>query len=333
MITKEDFEELLRLSENGRVYHRESQTLEFKEQFNFAAFANNKGGFLIFGVTDSPNREPNGLSEKAINQFEKIDEERITGFLNEIFSGHITWSKEVYVNNDKTFAAFKIVQAHIRPVIAKKDAGKDQTIKNGEIYYRYGGRTQKIEFSELEALINERIERSNRDWMDLLSKIGKIGPTNAAIYDLENSVLEKDNSKILVVDEELSRKIKFIKEGEFEEKKGAPTLKLVGDVLPINKVDVIKHVKENLLKEYPLTATQLCNEVKKKTGCSQKDVWTTIRENEIKFDKKYSVYNFRNKSHEDEFETNKNLANGTPSIYKNSTIDYIATSIKNKKVE
>jgi predicted HTH transcriptional regulator len=46
------------------LYHREGQELEFKEQFNlaglvdyfrdFAAFANNRGRYLIFGVKDSP---------------------------------------------------------------------------------------------------------------------------------------------------------------------------------------------------------------------------------------------------------------------------------------
>ncbi|PAV24428.1 hypothetical protein CF392_16355 [Tamilnaduibacter salinus] len=88
-----EFEELLkeRLRRNGkRLYHREGQELEFKEQFNlaaladyfrdFAAFANNRGGFLIFGVKDSP-REISGLSEKSQEQFEKVDPEKITGYL------------------------------------------------------------------------------------------------------------------------------------------------------------------------------------------------------------------------------------------------------------
>lgn len=48
-------EKLLRIKEDGILYHRESQNLEFKESFNFAglaeyyrdfsAFANNKGGY------------------------------------------------------------------------------------------------------------------------------------------------------------------------------------------------------------------------------------------------------------------------------------------------
>lgn len=54
------------IEKNGHLHHREGQELEFKEQFNFgglaeylrdfAAFANNRGGFLIFGVTDSPRK-------------------------------------------------------------------------------------------------------------------------------------------------------------------------------------------------------------------------------------------------------------------------------------
>ncbi len=46
--------EYVRVLEDGRLFHRESQSLEFKEQFNFAgladycrdfaAFANNRGG-------------------------------------------------------------------------------------------------------------------------------------------------------------------------------------------------------------------------------------------------------------------------------------------------
>jgi len=170
--------------------------------------------------------------------------------------------------------------------------------------------------------------------MDLLSKIGNIGPHNAAIYDIENSMLEKDNSKILVVDDELANKLKFIKEGEFVEKSGAPTLKLVGDVLPIDNVEVVKKIKENLLKEYPLTATELCEKIKQKVpSCTTQDVWYAIKENDVKSDRKYSAYNFRNKRHEDLFNETGELPSGTPSIYKLATVDYLTTLIKNERLK
>jgi predicted HTH transcriptional regulator len=102
MIDEEYIKELLRINSNGNLHHREGQELEFKEQFNFAgladyfrdfsAFANNKGGYLIFGVTDSP-RKLNGLNESSLHQFEKIDPEKITGYLLEIFSSQISWEQ------------------------------------------------------------------------------------------------------------------------------------------------------------------------------------------------------------------------------------------------
>ncbi|PAV24427.1 hypothetical protein CF392_16350 [Tamilnaduibacter salinus] len=61
-----------------------------------------------------------------------------------------------------------------KPVIARKDEGKDQIIKNGEIYYRYGGRTQKIQSAELESIINHRIEQNNQSWLNLMAKIAAL---------------------------------------------------------------------------------------------------------------------------------------------------------------
>ena len=75
-------------------------------------------------------------------------------------------------------------------LICKKDEA--DILKNGEIYFRYGGRTQKIQYAELEAIINRRIEQQNIHWMDLVSKIAKSGPQNAAILDVEKGLIEKN---------------------------------------------------------------------------------------------------------------------------------------------
>lgn len=341
MIEKSVIEEILRTTDTGYLFHREGQELEFKEQFNFSgledyfrdfsAFSNNKGGYLVFGIKDSP-RIPNGLSKKSIDQFEKIDPEKISGFLLNIFSGNINWEQASFKIDLKYFGVFRIYQASVKPIIAKKDEGKDQTIKNGEIYFRYGGRTQKIQFPELEAIINKRIELNNNHWLDLMKKIGKAGPQNAAVLDTEKSVIEKGDAKILVLDEDLAAKLKFIKEGEFDEKKGATTLKLVGDIVPVNKVEVIKKVKEDLLKRFPYSATQLCAEIK--TVCpksKQNDVWKIIRENDIKTNYDYSAYNFRNKQQRENYIELGKLATGCPSIYNQSAIDFISNILKQKK--
>jgi len=126
--------------------------------------------------------------------------------------------------------------------------------------------------------------------------------------------------------------VKLIKEGEFNEKKGATTLKLVGDIATVNKVELIKKVKEDLLKRFPYSATQLCAEIK--TVCpksKQNDVWRIIRENDIKTNYDYSVYNFRNKQQRENYIESEKLATGCPSIYNQSAIDFISNILKQEK--
>jgi len=337
MIEQETIEELLRLK-GETLFHREGQELEYKEQFSlaalsdyfrdFAAFSNNRGGYLIYGVQDSP-RILLGLTEKSLEQFEKIDPEKITGFLLQIFSSDISWESAVIEVSGLQFGVFRIFEARSKPVIAKKDEGKDQKIKNGEIYYRYGGRTQKIQSAELEAIINKRIKQNNDQWLDLMSKIGKAGPSNAAILDTEKSLIEKDSARILVLDEELAKKLKFVKEGSFVQKSGAATLKLVGDVVPIDKVEVVKKVKQDLIKEYPLTARELDAAVRKVIPTAkQTDVWRIIKEAGLKENSDYSAYVFSSKKQKEAFEKEGKLSNATPSIYKDSAIDFICQVLR-----
>ncbi len=73
-----------------RLISRESTTLEFKESFGWkslpdyarimAAFANNKGGYLVFGVTDSPHLLK-GLQKTF---FEELDPQQLTSKLNDV---------------------------------------------------------------------------------------------------------------------------------------------------------------------------------------------------------------------------------------------------------
>ena len=322
------------LKTKGRfLFHKESQRLEYKEQFNlaglaeyfkdFAAFSNNRGGFMVFGVQDSP-RLPAGMSEKSLASFNKIDPEKITGYLLEIFSSNINWEQYVVEAHGKSFGIFHITEADVKPIIAKKDEGKDQVIKNGEIYYRYGGRTQKILFAELENIIFNRVDENNKSWMSLVKQIGTAGPQNAVVLETKKMLSNKGKTGTLVVDEKLAKKLKFIKQGEFDEKRGATALKLVGDVVPINKVEVEKVIKENLTSTYPLSATELAQAVMKRLPkVGQHSVWRAITANEMKGNPSYSAYKFRNKRQEDQFEKTGKVQNSIPCIFNKDAVDLL----------
>lgn len=339
-LTPSTIDDLLRVS-GEYLYHREGQELEFKEQFNrsglaeyfkdFAAFANNRGGYLIFGIKDSP-RARIGLTEKSLEQFEGIDAERITGFLLEIFSCAIHWEQSTHTVENMKFGCFYIHECRSKPIIAKIDHGKDNSIRNGEIYYRYGGRTQKIQFGELQSIINKRIENNNQQWLNLVERIKTSGPENVAVYDMQQGTIENGNNQVLLVDEALVKQMNFIKEGEFNEVKGAKTLKLIGEVKPIDTVEVIKKVKENLVKEYPLSAKEMVSEVKKKfAGVMEHEVWDILKANKIRGDSVYSAYNFRSKKHEDIYTTSGVLSKGTPCIFNNNCVEFILKILKTKR--
>ena len=63
-------------STSNKITARESSQLEFKEQFNWlskdkyaksmVAFANNKGGYIVFGIKDQP-RELVGLQSNNLS--------------------------------------------------------------------------------------------------------------------------------------------------------------------------------------------------------------------------------------------------------------------------
>ena len=106
----------------------------------------------------------------------------------------------------------------------------------------------------------------------------------------------------------------------------------MGDVVPIDKVEVIRRVKENLTKSYPLSAIELAAEVQKiYPQAKQNDVWKVIAENDLKNNPDYSAYNFRNKKQEDNYKETGVLSSGVPSIYNENSVTYIAKVLKGEQ--
>jgi hypothetical protein len=333
MITQEKIEELLTTKADGYLYHRESKDLEFKAQFNFAesseyyrdfaGFANNSGGYIIFGVSNSP-RKINGLNDRALTQFEEIDPATISGNLLDIFSSNIQWEQCTHQIGELQVGIFYIFKSEYKPVISKINYGNHQHINAGEIYYRYAGRTQKIQFAELNHIIENRIQENTNQLLSLIKKVSVIGPANAAILDTEKGIIQKDENQVLVIDEDLIPKIKFIREGHFVEKEGSTTLKLIGDVQPINTVEVTKTIQKRLIDQYPYSCAQLCEEIKKLLPeVKQNAIYQAIKDDGIKNNMQYSAYNFRTKQHEIDYKQTGIIPAATTSLYNAAALEFL----------
>jgi hypothetical protein len=331
MITANIINELLRQKSDGGLYHREQKDLEYKESFNlnglaeyfkdFAAFANNTGGHIIFGVTNSP-RKLKGLTKKSLAQFNKIDEERISGFINEHLAPYVDWEMGSIKVKGKVFGVLYIHQSKTKPVICKKGDSRNY-LKNGEIYYRYAGRTEVIQYSELSNIIENRIKENNEQWLRKVKRIGESGPENIGILDTVNGTMESGDNTLLI-DKQLIDEIAFIKEGSFHEKKGAKTLKLIGSVKPVGSVEIAKVVKKRLTDEYPYSYRKLETIIKKEhPGSKPNQIQKIIKEDDLKNDIRYSSYNFRNKDQENEYQKTRKPPKSIPSIYNDAAIQFI----------
>lgn len=258
-----------------RIISRESGWLEFKESFNWnakdeyaksiASFANNKGGYIVFGIKNRP-RDLVGLKS---DNFETTDEAKITAYINSTFSPEIAFEKFVIVVHSKNIGILYAQQAKSKPVVCLKNDGE---VKEADIYYRYNARSEKIKYAELRMLLEQIKQEEQKNWMEHFEKISKIGPSNTAILDILGGEISGKGGT-LVIDKKLVPKLKFIKEGNFQEG-GKPVLKLIGDVKPVSvavggngmritddpNAPVYRLEEEEILKKkYPLDYNALIN--------------------------------------------------------------------------
>lgn len=270
---------------SGRILSRESGWLEFKESFNWnsndkyaksmAAFANNKGGYIVFGVKDKP-RDMVGLQS---NNFESTDEAKISSYLNSNFSPEIHFEKFVISVRKKSIGILYTYQAKSKPIVCLKNDGD---LKEADIYYRYNARSERAKYPEIKKIFEIVKEDERKIWMEHFEKISKIGPSKVAIMDTVHG--EIDGSKgTLIIDKKLIPKLRFINEGSFKEG-GKTVLRLIGDVKPvtfhgekgsidstnikitddINALEVRLEEDELLKKKYPLDYAGLTDELNKR---------------------------------------------------------------------
>lgn len=221
-----------------RVKSRERNDLEFKETFGLgswakyaktmAAFANNRGGYIIFGIRDNP-REIKGVNS-AFNDF---SQERFTESLNSLFSPEIIWEQGIVEFDGFSVGYIYTHEGGEKPVIALKTENSEK-ISSGDVYYRYRARSEKIKFPEMTHIIEERARKERERILKLMETIRKSDTTNLGIINYNSGRFSTPLGVDISVDKRLViqvlRKAKYIKEGSFDENNGRPVLKVTGNI-------------------------------------------------------------------------------------------------------
>lgn len=240
------------LNSKGLIKQRESFDLEFKESFHYGdslikyiksivGMANNKGGEIIFGIKDKP-REPKGLQN---NKFDNCDPNKINQILNEYFSHEVLWNIETHEVYGRQFGRLWVEEAPQKPIVCSKTYNK--ILREAAVYYRYRGETKEVGYTELSKILSAEREKEKLLWLKHVEKIGQVGPQNIHLIDTFKGEIQTGKGKILL-EKSIADKLRFIKEGEFTEKGGAPALKLVGEVTGV--VDTTNMPKTDDLYPY-----------------------------------------------------------------------------------
>lgn len=230
--------------DDGNWYLRDGETSqqECKELFNpkrmnpiikaIAALANNKGGFILFGVEDTVCRVV-GLQDDS---FQKTDIVQISQKVKTFLTPTPDFIK-TEINLGTVQIGVLYVEKYAQPpvIISRDGDGLD----NGTILFRSPGQSAKISAGDLLVLLRERDQANQYKLLESAQRISEIGLNNSLIVDMTAGTLESEDTR-LTIDRDLVNQLEFIREGEFEEVEGASTLRLVGDVRAVDAEGAIQ---------------------------------------------------------------------------------------------
>jgi len=229
---------LFEVRDDGFWYLRDGETSkqECKEVFDprkmnpivkaIAALANNKGGFIFLGVEDTQCRAV-GLQGDDYSNTDIVQiSQKVKTFLT---------PTPDFIKTDVEIGGAQIGVIYVEkyaepPVIVSRDGNG---LDSGSILFRSPGQSAKISAGDLIILLRERDQANQLKLLKSAQRISEIGLSNSLIVDTSAGTLESEDTRV-TIDRDLADQLEFIREGEFEEIEGAPTLRLVGDVRAVD---------------------------------------------------------------------------------------------------
>ena len=150
----------IKASDKSKLNITETDQIECKESFNMvmktiASFANNKGGYFVFGVKDK-TWQILGLNPRKLKSFEEFDLKNINQNIRTALGADLQVQKKTYVLGEKSIGIMYIAEAKIKPLIFTKSDGQSGYAE-GHIYYRYPGEDRMIAPLDLQKIIEDRM--------------------------------------------------------------------------------------------------------------------------------------------------------------------------------
>lgn len=253
---------MLELNSKGLVKQRESEALEFKESFGLGdslieysrtlvGMANNQGGHIAFGIKNKPHI-PTGLKDE---RFDSLDPKSLNKVFLEYYSSDVSWNLSVIELSGKRIGLISVDEASRKPIICSKNhTGKH--LREGAVYFRYRGETKEIRHGELANLLEAEREKEKLLWMKHIQSIASIGPQSVQILNSLEGSLSIGQTKVLL-DKNLLGQLKVINEGKLSETDGAPTLRVVGEIVGLVNHDTVIYNDTS----YPYTSGMLCEKL------------------------------------------------------------------------
>lgn len=286
---------LSKVNSSGQLSCRESNTVEFKQSINMrnfstyartmASFANNRGGYIVFGIKDNP-REIVGINPRSIEDFKQ---EEATGSLNSLFSPSIEWefgSLSINVNGEVRHIAWLYTnECDRKPIMATKE-NNEAKVTSGDILYRYRAKSEKIKYAEMNRLIEEHAEKEREKIFKLYEMIRNSDISSIGIINYGSGKLTTPNGVEFILEPKIVsnilKKAKFIKEGSFHETQGTPVLKIVGS---LDLVEEIRVPNIDVNVEYPYIQKELAF----KLNITVQQLYAMIWFHEMKGTKKFHL--------------------------------------------
>ncbi|WP_404381646.1 helix-turn-helix domain-containing protein [Caenispirillum salinarum] len=209
----------------------ESDWAEAKERFNtrakkylkpIMAFANNRGGYLLFGVVDG-TFEIKGIDREA---FERHDIRLIDNAIGGALSVSVRIEKGGFEIDGKFVGLIYVHEAEEKPVFTVIQDGTE--FADAAILYRYPGQNLPIRSQDLRRILAQRERQAELRYRDLIRRVADVGATQAAVVDLDSGRVDRSDRSHYFLSPETLKDVRLVDEGHFTEREGAPALTIVG---------------------------------------------------------------------------------------------------------